>query len=193
MRHEHGSMRCYQNKSTTPEPSDLSWIQKLTWTRSLKKKQRMIIEQIYYGRNTPELLSEYLGMRKNNFKSQTMRKILKTRIVRENGGVYEISHEAIDETFVSSGGQAALHAYLERIGLETMEHDLDGQGANDRRSMEKIDAHLRGDIPLEELTRWEKDQATGIRLRAVSKRKSRDDGLLVSGREEATLAGGTDD
>jgi len=59
--------------------------------------------------------------------------------------------------------------------------------------MEKIESHLRGETPFDELSRWEKDQASGRRMENLSKRKSRGDGLLVSGREESILTGSNDE
>lgn len=181
-----------RNKSNPIEPSDLDPIQKVTWIPGLKKKQRMIIEQIRYGRNDPELLSEYLWMRKNNLKNQTMKPILDSGLVEEKDGRYFVSEESIDSAFIGSGGKANLDQYLGEIYKDGQQYKEEGEDANLKRSMEKIESHLRGETPFDELSRWERDQASGRRLSGLSKRKNQGDGLLTSGRRDVSMTGGND-
>jgi hypothetical protein len=146
-------------------------------TPSLNKRQRMIVEQVYYGRNTPGALMEYLSVgkkspiREDNFR-RTMKPILRTGIVEESDGRYTLSEENIDREFLRAGGLDNLHRYLPGIRRESADYEKEGEKINLERSEKKIEAHLRGEIAREELTEWERDQAQGRRLVNVAKKGS---------------------
>ncbi len=179
---------------TTPPVFPLCVLsENLLWIDPITTKEKFILEQVAWGRNTVQSLAEYFGMDEKGLLYRNLKPLENRGLLIKEGEEYIVSEERIEEMYTGAKGERAHESQRDRVSLDRKEYKESGEDANLKRSMEKIEAHLRGDIPVEDLTRWEKDQATGIRLRAVSKRKSRDDGLLVSGREVAILAGGTDE
>ena len=83
------------------EISELTWFQKLIWTPTINKKQRFVVEQVAYGRNTLKDLIDYFGAREDNFK-RTIEYLLQKSILIEFGGAYVISEEAIHQEFRQS-------------------------------------------------------------------------------------------
>ncbi len=56
--------------------------------------------------------------------------------------------------------------------------------------MEKIESHLRGETPVEELTRWERNQAAGIGMkRLVDNKPRKTESSTVTSKEQRGLVG----
>ena len=155
--------------------SELTWFQKLIWTPTINKKQRFVVEQVTYGRDTLEELVEFFGTTKYNFQ-RTISTLKDTGILTEVDGQYILSEEAIVKEFNDSGGEKLLKRYLERIRRERAAYsewdEMDYQFWYEELpfSDDKIDAVLRKELPKEELNAKEKNELVARRLMAWGSR-----------------------
>lgn len=162
---------CMYFEGAEIDASKLTWFQRLIWTPTINKKQRFVVEQVAYGRDTLEELAAFFRTKKYNFR-RTISPLLDKGIMVEIDNQYILSEGAIAKEFNGSGGEKLLKSYLERIQREREEYsawdEVDYQFWYEGLplSEDKIDAVLRGELPLEELNAKEENECVGRGLAA---------------------------
>jgi hypothetical protein len=81
----------------------------------LNKRQKVLAEQVLYGRCTIEDLVDYFGARKNDLIKRTVNPLLKEGILLQEGETLRVSWEGVNEAFVDSGGEDLLLGYVRRV------------------------------------------------------------------------------
>jgi len=126
------------------------------------------------GISSVENVVEFLSIRKNNLKSRVLRKVEEMGLVECDGDLLKMTEdfeEALHEVFVESGGERALKTAYERFCQDRKKYSEECQVANQRRSEEKIEAALWGELSWDELA-WEELrmlERTGWAVRVIEK------------------------
>jgi primase-polymerase (primpol)-like protein len=144
-----------------------SLYKKLVWTQNGKKgltvTQKYVFGTVLFFDITDlDDLSSITGIRKDNLMSRVTNHMRYLNLIEYEGNELKLSdnyEEALHQVFVGSGGEKALLKALEKFKGEREEHSLHGEEANWKRSEEKIEAYLNGDLNKDDLTPWEKNQA----------------------------------
>ena len=115
------------------------------------------------GISSVENVVEFLSIRKNNLKSRVIKKVEEMGLLECDGDLLKMTgdfEEALHEVFVESGGERALKSAHERFCQDRKKYSEEGQLANQRRSEEKIEAALGGELDWYELIMLEQDERT---------------------------------
>ena len=142
---------------------ELIWTQKpKEGKKGLTKKQKLLIELVLFGGiSSVEDVAEFLSIRKNNLKCRVITKVEEMGLLECDGDLLKMTgdfEEALHEVFVESGGERALKTTQERFCQDRKEYSEEGQLANQRKSEEKIEAALRGELDWYELMMLERTE-----------------------------------
>jgi len=149
----------------------------LLWIDPITTKEKFILEQVAWGRNTVQSLAAYFGISEKTLLYNHLNQLESRRFLVKDGEEYSVVTERIDQTYYGTKGEELHSTHKDRVSTEREENKEAGEDANLKRSMEKVEAYLRGDVPYEDLTRWERDQASGRRLMGLKTQTDAGEGL----------------